>query len=77
MNRNMSNSVPCPSASPSAAESAPLRFDLLRGAAVVSMATIGNVYGLLVSGYQEALQTTIPWVDTVVHRVMPLAVVAD
>ncbi|MBA2755278.1 MAG: Pr6Pr family membrane protein [Chloroflexia bacterium] len=54
-----------------------LGFDLLRGAAVVYMATTGIVYGLLLSGYQEELQTTIPWVDTVVHRLMPLVVVAD
>lgn len=52
-------------------------FDLFRGAAVLYMATTGVVYGLLLSGYQEEVQTTLPWVDTVVHRVMPLVLVAD
>ena len=52
-------------------------FDLIRGAAVVYLSTTGVVYGLLLAGYQEALQTTIPWVDTVLHRVMPIVMVAD
>ena len=52
-------------------------FDLFRGAAVLYMVTTGIVYGLLLSGYQEELQTTLPWVDTVVHRVMPIVLVAD
>lgn len=53
------------------------RLDLVRGAAVLYLATTGVVYGLLLAGYQEELQTTIPWVDTVLHRVMPLVMVAD
>jgi hypothetical protein len=52
-------------------------FDLIRGAAVVYLSATGVVYGLLLSGYQEELQTTIPWVDTVLHRVMPIVMVAD
>ena len=54
-----------------------LRWDLIRGAATLYMATTGVVYGLLLAGYQEALQTTTPWVDTVVHRFMPLVLVID
>jgi hypothetical protein len=27
--------------------------------------------------YQEELQITIPWVDTVVHKILPLVMVAD
>jgi hypothetical protein len=46
-------------------------------AAVLYMATTGVVCGLLLAGYQEELQTTPPWVDTVVHRVMPLVMVID
>jgi len=52
-------------------------FDLIRGAAVVYLSTTGVVYGLLLSGYQEALQTTLPWVDTLLHRIMPIVMVAD
>jgi hypothetical protein len=52
-------------------------FDLLRGAATLYMATTGIVYGVLLSGYQEELQTTIPWVDTIVHMIFPLYLVVD
>ena len=51
--------------------------DLARGAAVVYMAATGVVYGLLLSGYTESLQTAVPWVNNVLHRLMPLVVVAD
>ncbi|MDQ3695381.1 MAG: Pr6Pr family membrane protein [Chloroflexota bacterium] len=51
--------------------------DLLRGAAVVYMATTGVVYGLLLVGYTEQLDTNVVWADTVVHRVMPIVLVAD
>jgi hypothetical protein len=54
-----------------------LTWDLVRGAAVVYMATTGVVYGLLLSGYTDALQTAIPWVNNVLHRVMPLVVLVD
>jgi len=51
--------------------------DMVRGAAVVYMATVGVVYGLLLSGYTEALQTPLPWVNNVLHRLMPLVLAAD
>src|SRR5688572_45 len=47
-------------------------LDLVRGAAVLYMTVTFIVYGVLLAGYQEELQTTIPWVDTVVHRVLPI-----
>lgn len=53
------------------------RWELVRGAAVLYMFTTGVVYGLLLTGYQEALQTHIPWVDTTLHRAIPLVMVAD
>lgn len=52
-------------------------WDLIRGAAVLYLSITGVVYGVLLAGYQEELQTTIPWVDTVLHKVMPLVMVAD
>ncbi len=53
------------------------RRDLIRGAAVAYMATTGVVYGLLLSGYTDALQTPVPWVNNVLHRLIPLVLVTD
>lgn len=50
---------------------------LIRGAAVAYMATTGVVYGLLLTGYTEELGTVLPWVNNVVHRIMPLVMVVD
>jgi hypothetical protein len=52
-------------------------LDLVRGAAVLYMTVTFVVYGVLLAGYQEELQTTIPWVDTVVHRVLPIVMLLD
>jgi hypothetical protein len=49
--------------------------DLIRGAAATAMAIVGIVYGVLLRG--EDLGTLLPWVNAVVHYVMPVAVVAD
>ncbi|MBC5798583.1 MAG: Pr6Pr family membrane protein [Candidatus Eremiobacteraeota bacterium] len=53
------------------------RLAMLRGAAVLYMAVTGAVYSLLLSGSQEALQTTVPWVNVVLHYFMPAAIVCD
>jgi hypothetical protein len=52
-------------------------FDGTRSAVVLYMALVGIVFALLLSGLQEELQTTTPWVDFVVHKLMPVALVAD
>jgi hypothetical protein len=52
-------------------------FDGARSAAVLYMAITGVVFALLISGLQEELQTTVPWVDFVVHKLMPVVLVAD
>ena len=52
-------------------------FDGARSAVVLYMAITGIVFALLLSGLQEELQTTIPWVDFVVHKLMPIVLVAD
>jgi hypothetical protein len=52
-------------------------FEAVRGGVVFFIAVTGVVFALLLQGLQEELQTTIPWVDTVVHRVMPLVLVVD
>jgi hypothetical protein len=50
---------------------------LVRGGAVAFMTTTGVVYGLLLSGYTEELGTVLPWVNNVVHRIIPLVMVID
>ena len=52
-------------------------FDGVRGAVTLYMVITGVVFALLLSGLQEELQTTIPWVDFVVHKLMPVVLVAD
>lgn len=49
------------------------RVEMLRGACVVYMLTTGVVYAVLLSGGKVSL----PWVNTILHRVMPLLVAAD
>jgi hypothetical protein len=53
------------------------RRDLVRGAAVLYLVVIGLVFALLLADLQEQLQLTKPWVDTVLHRVMPVVLAAD
>ena len=53
----------------------PVASDLIRGAAVAAMAIVGIVYGILLRN--EDLGTLLPWVNAVVHYIMPVAVVAD
>lgn len=52
-------------------------FDAVRGGVTLYIAITGVVFALLLSGLQEELQTTIPWVDFVVHKLIPIVVVAD
>jgi len=52
-------------------------FDGVRSGVVLYMAITGIVFALLLSGLQEELQTTIPWVDFVVHKLMPVVLVVD
>lgn len=52
-------------------------YELVRGAAVLYMATTGAVYGVLLAGYATDLNTELAWADNVVHRLMPVVLVAD
>lgn len=49
--------------------------DLVRGASAVAMAIVGTVYGILLRN--EDLGALLPWVNVVLHYLMPVAVVAD
>lgn len=50
-------------------------WELVRGAAVVYMTVTFVVFALLLSNTN--VDTAIPWVNTVVHQIMPVAVIAD
>ncbi len=54
-----------------------IRWDQLRGAAVMYMVTLFFVYGFLVSSFDNPFDTTRHWTHTVVHQVIPVAVVLD
>jgi hypothetical protein len=55
----------------------PPLVDGARSAAVLYMAITGVVFAILLSGLQAELQTTVPWVDFVVHKLMPVVLVVD
>jgi hypothetical protein len=50
-------------------------WTLVRGQAVLVMTVTLVVFALLLA--DTDVDVTLPWVDTVVHRVMPIAVIAD
>lgn len=52
-------------------------LSLFRGAATLYMAITGVVFSLLLRGLQESLQTTVPWINTVLHYLFPLVIVVD
>jgi hypothetical protein len=49
--------------------------EMLRGAATLYMVTTGIIYGLLLSN--QKVQITLPWVNDILHRILPLVVLAD
>lgn len=53
------------------------KLTLLRGAATLYMTVTGIVYALLLSGLEESLSTTIPWVNFVLHYLFPFVAFAD
>lgn len=53
------------------------RLTAWRGAATLYMAATGIVYVALLRGLEESLQTPLPWVNAVLHYVMPAGLVAD
>ena len=50
---------------------------LLRALATFCMTTTGIVYVTLLRGLEDTLQTPIPWINTVLHYVMPVVVFLD
>jgi hypothetical protein len=53
---------------------APRTRDILRGAATCYLVIVGVVFSLLLTDVESDI---IPWVNTVLHYVMPLAITAD
>jgi len=49
--------------------------DIIRGASVAAMAVVGIVFSVLLSG--DDLGGLLPWVNAVLHYIMPIVVVAD
>lgn len=54
-----------------------LTWDLVRGGAAMYLTTTFFVYGILLAGLEESLQTTEPWVNAVLHQIFPVVIVAD
>ena len=52
-------------------------WDLVHGAAVAYMTTTGIVFAALLSGLPDDLDLTEPWVNFVLHQLMPVVVVLD
>jgi hypothetical protein len=50
---------------------------LLRGAAVLYMSVTGIVYATLLAGLPDAGRMTLPWINAVLHDVMPIVLVVD
>lgn len=48
-----------------------------RGAVTLYMTMTGIIYIILLSGNETSLQTTIPWVNVVLHYIMPVAMFVD
>ncbi len=52
-------------------------WDMIRGAAALYMVTTGIVFAVLLSGLESSVLTAVPWDNTVLHYMIPLAVFVD
>jgi uncharacterized membrane protein len=52
-------------------------FAFLRGGMTLYMVITGIVFALLLSGLEQRLQVTIPWVNMVFHQLIPVVVLLD
>jgi hypothetical protein len=52
-------------------------FAFLRGAATLYMVITGIVFALLLAGLEQRLQVTVPWINVVLHYVMPVVMLVD
>ena len=54
-----------------------VRLDYLRGAVALFMTTTIIIFIVLLSGYPASELTAVPWDNTVLHYIMPIAIIAD
>jgi len=53
------------------------KLDFLRGASTFFMVVTGIVFAVLLAGIENATLTAVPWDNTVLHYLVPIAVVID
>ena len=53
------------------------QFAFIRGAATLYMVITGIVFALLLAGLAERLQLTVPWVNMVLHYLIPIVMLVD
>lgn len=53
------------------------RLDLFRGASTVFMVTVFVVFAVLLAGLEASVLTAVPWDNTVLHQIVPVAVLVD
>jgi len=53
------------------------RLDFFRGAVTFYMVVTGIVFAVLLAGIENAALTAVPWDNTVLHYIMPVAIAAD
>lgn len=54
-----------------------VRLDYARGAVALYMTTTIIIFIVLLSGYPASELTAVPWDNTVLHYIMPIAIIAD
>jgi hypothetical protein len=54
-----------------------IELTMLRGAAALYMITTGIVFGMLLSGYDSAQLTFVPWDNVVLHYIIPFVALLD
>lgn len=52
-------------------------LDMFRGAATLYMVMTGVVFAILLSGLKDVSFTAVPWNNTVLHYIMPIAMLVD
>lgn len=52
-------------------------FAFIRGAATLYMVITGIVFALLLAGLEQRLQVTVPWINVVLHYIMPIVMLVD
>lgn len=53
------------------------KFDVLRGATTVYILVVGIGFSFLLSGLENVALTAVPWDNTVLHYIIPIAVLID